>query len=46
VEDADVYGIEYMKYNCTLIGRALVLVKLEEVAKLWAKMSDESFKDA
>jgi hypothetical protein len=41
VEDVDVYGEEYMKYDCTSIGRALVLSKLEE-----ATMSEESFKDA
>jgi hypothetical protein len=29
-----------------LIGRALVLSKLEEVAKLWATILEESFQDA
>jgi hypothetical protein len=45
VEDVEVYGEEYMKYDCTLNGRALVLSKLEEVVKLRAIMSEESFKD-
>jgi hypothetical protein len=46
VEDVDVYGKEYMKYNCIKIGSTLVRSKLEEAAKLWATMSEESFKDA
>jgi hypothetical protein len=45
VEEANVYGKEYSKYACTVIGRALVLSKLEEAAKLRATMSEESFKD-
>jgi hypothetical protein len=36
VEDADTYGEEYKKYNRTVIGRALVLSKLEEAAMLRA----------
>jgi hypothetical protein len=43
VEDADAYREEYKKYNRTVIGRALVLFKLEEAAMLLAKMSEESF---
>jgi hypothetical protein len=35
-----------MKYDSTLIGRELVLSKLEEATKLWATMLEESFKDA
>jgi hypothetical protein len=46
VEDGDDYGEVYMKHDCTLIGRALVLLKLEEATKLRATMSKESFKDA
>jgi hypothetical protein len=45
VEDTDVYGEDYRKYNCIVIGRALVLSKLEEGAKLWSIMSEQSFKD-
>jgi hypothetical protein len=36
VEEADIYGKEYSKYGHTVIGRALVLSKLEESVKLWA----------
>jgi hypothetical protein len=43
VEDADAYGEEYKKYNQTVIGRALVLSKLEEAAMLRATTSEESF---
>jgi hypothetical protein len=43
VEDADAYGEEYKKYDRTVIGRALVLSKLEEAAMLWAITSEESF---
>jgi hypothetical protein len=43
VEDADTYREEYKKYNQTVIGRALFLSKLEEVAMLRATMSKESF---
>ena len=43
VEDADAYGNEYKKYNRTVIGRALVLLNLEEAAMLWATTSEESF---
>jgi hypothetical protein len=46
VEDADIYGEEYMKYNRTLIGRALVLFELEEAAKFWGTILEESYKDA
>jgi hypothetical protein len=45
VEDIDVYREKYMKYDCTLIGRVLVLSKLEEIAKVWATMLEECFKD-
>jgi hypothetical protein len=43
MEDADAYGEEYKKYNRTVIGRALVLLKLEETAMLRATTSEESF---
>ena len=43
VEDADTYGEEYKKYNQTVIGRALVLSKLEEAAMLQAITLEESF---
>ena len=46
MEDADVYGEEYMEYNCIKIGSTLVCSKLEEAAKLWAIIFEESFKDA
>ena len=46
VEDADAYGEEYKNYDQTVIGRALVLSKLEEAAMLRATMSEESFVDA
>ena len=36
----------YKKYDHTLIGRALVLAKLEEAAKLRISMKDESFEEA
>jgi hypothetical protein len=39
----DTYGEEYKKYDRTVIGRALVLSKLEEAAMLWATTSEESF---
>ena len=42
VEDAGVYGKEYKKYDRTVIGRALVLSKLEEASML-ATISKESF---
>jgi hypothetical protein len=45
VEVVDSYGKEYMKYDHILIGRALVLSKLEEAAKLWITMSKELFKN-
>jgi hypothetical protein len=43
VEDVDAYGEEYKKYDWTVIGRALVLSKLEEAAMLRATTSEESF---
>jgi hypothetical protein len=43
VEDADAYGEEYKKYDRTVIGRALVLSKLEEAAMLRATTLEESF---
>jgi hypothetical protein len=43
VEDVDAYREEYKKYNQTVIGRALVLSKLEEAAMLWTTTSEESF---
>jgi hypothetical protein len=43
VEDADAYGEEYKKYDRTMIGRALVLSKLEEATMLRATTSEESF---
>jgi hypothetical protein len=43
VEDADAYGEEYKKHDRTVIGRALVLSKLEEAAMLRATTSEESF---
>jgi hypothetical protein len=43
VEDANTYGEEYKKYDRTVIGRALVLSKLEEAAMLRATTSEESF---
>jgi hypothetical protein len=43
VEDADAYGEEYKKYDRTVIGRALVLLKLEEAVMLRATMLEESF---
>jgi len=46
VEDADAYGEEYKEYDHTVIGRALVLSKLEEAAMLRATTSEESFVDA
>jgi hypothetical protein len=46
VEDADAYGEEYKKYNRMVIGRALVLSKLEEGAMFWATTSEESFMGA
>jgi hypothetical protein len=39
------YGPEYSKYDCTLIGRALVLSKLEDAARLRATMSEDMFVD-
>ena len=45
MKHADVYRKDYMKYNRTLIGRALVLSRLKNVVKLWATISEESFKD-
>lgn len=46
VEDADAHGEEYKEYDQTVIGRALVLSKLEDAAMLRATMSEESFVDA
>ena len=43
VEDRDAYGEEYKKYNWMVIGRVLVLSKLEEAAMLRATTSEESF---
>ena len=43
VEDANAYGEEYKKYDWMVIGRALVLSKLEEAAMLWATTLEESF---
>jgi hypothetical protein len=43
VEDANAYGEEYKKYNRTVIGRALVLLKLEEATILRATTTKESF---
>ena len=43
VEDADAYGEEYKKYDQMVIGRALVLSKLEGTAILWATTSEKSF---
>jgi hypothetical protein len=43
VEDADTYGEEYKKYDRMVIGRALVLLKLEEATMLRATTSEESF---
>jgi hypothetical protein len=43
VEDASAYGEEYKKYDQTVIGRALVLLKLEEATMLWATTLEESF---
>ena len=43
VEDAEVYGEEYKKYDQMVIGRALVFTKLEEATMLQAIMSEESF---
>jgi hypothetical protein len=43
VEDADTYGEEYKKNDRTVIGRALVLSKLEEAAMLRITTSEESF---
>jgi hypothetical protein len=43
VEDADAYGEEYKKYDWMVIGRALVLSKLEEAAMLQATTLEESF---
>jgi hypothetical protein len=40
VDDADAYGEEYKKYDRTVIGRALVLLKLEEATMLWATTSE------
>lgn len=37
---------EYKKYDRTPIGRALVLAKLEEAAKLRTSTTEEDFKDA
>jgi hypothetical protein len=45
VEDADAYGEEYKKYDRTVIGRALVLSKMEEATMLRAITSKESFVD-
>ena len=33
-----VHGEEYSKYDCTLIGRALILSKLEDAARFRATM--------
>ena len=46
VEDANAYGEEFKKYNQTMIGRILVLLKFKEDAKLWTTMSEESFMGA
>ena len=43
VEDVDAYGEEYKKYDQMVIGKALVLSKLEEVGMLQAITSEESF---
>ena len=43
VEDIDADGEEYKKYDQMVIGRALVFLKLEEVAMLQATTSEESF---
>jgi hypothetical protein len=43
VEDANAYGEEYKKYDRMVIGRALVLSKLEEAAMLRITTSEESF---
>jgi len=40
-----VYGEEYSKYDHSLIGRALVLSKLEEAARLHVAMSEDMFVD-
>jgi hypothetical protein len=46
VEDAGAYGEEYKKYDQTVIGRALVLLKLEEATMLRATTLEESFTGA
>jgi hypothetical protein len=46
VEDTGAYGEELKKYNQMLIGRALVLSKLEEAAMLRITTSEESFTGA
>ena len=40
-----VYGEEYSKYKRTLIGRALILSKLEDAARLRTTMSEDMFVD-
>ena len=45
VEDGIEMGEEYKKYNRTLIGRALVLTKLEEATKLRCSTEEKSFED-
>jgi hypothetical protein len=45
VEDGIRLGDEYKKYNCTPVGRALVLAKLEEAAKLRVSTKEDSFED-
>jgi hypothetical protein len=46
VEDIGAYGEEYKKYGQIVIGRALVLLKLEEATMLWVTTSEESFMGA
>jgi hypothetical protein len=46
VEDADAYGKEFKKYDQMVIGRILVLSKLEEAAMLQATTSEDSFMGA
>ena len=39
------YGEQYSKHDRTLIGRALILSKLEEAARLRTTMSEDKFVD-
>ena len=39
------YGEEYSRYDRTLIGRVLILSKLEDAARLRATISEDMFVD-